>query len=168
MKNIKTEIKWAVIFVVASLLWMGLERFLGLHGEHIDKHSTYTMLFAIPAITIFVLALLDKRKNYYHGFMSYKQGFVSGLIITLIVAALSPLTQFITSEFISPDYFSNVIEYSVATGELERSVAEEHFNYRSYAVQAVIGAVLMGVITSAVVAIFTRRKRKGDQNPLAA
>lgn len=168
MKKFGIEIKWAVIFVVTSLLWMWLEKLLGLHGEHIDKHATYTMLFAIPAIAIFVLALLDKRKNYYHGFMSYKQGFVSGLIITLFVAVLSPLTQYVTSEFISPDYFANVIEYSVETGTLERSVAEEHFTYGSYAVQAIIGAVVMGVVTSAVVAIFTRRKGKGGESPLAA
>ena len=167
MKKIGIEIKWALIFVVASLLWMWLEKLLGLHGEHIDKHATYTMLFAIPAITIFVLALLDKRRKNYHGIMSYTQGFVSGLIITLIVAILSPLTQYITSEFISPDYFANVIEYSVETGALERSVAEEHFTYKSYAIQAMIGAVVMGVITSAVVAIFTRRRDKGGESPLA-
>ncbi len=168
MKSIRIEIKWAVIFVVASLLWMFLERLLGLHGEHIDKHSTYSMLFALPAVTIFVLALLDKRKNYYHGIMSYRQGFFCGLIITLIVAILSPLTQYITSEYISPDYFANIIEYSVETGALERSVAEEHFNYRSYVLQAMIGAVFMGVITSAVVAFFTRKKDRGEQHPLAA
>jgi len=168
MKNIKIEIKWALIFSLVSLLWMFLERLLGLHGEHIDKHSTYSMLFAIPAISIFVLALLDKRRNHYHGVMSYKQGFISGLIITLIVAILSPLTQYITSEYISPDYFANIIEYSVESGKMERAAAEEYFTYNSYALQAIMGAVIMGVITSAVVAIFTRRKDRGEQNPLAA
>ncbi len=38
MKKISTEIKWALIFVAMSLLWMLLEKLSGLHSTHIDKH----------------------------------------------------------------------------------------------------------------------------------
>jgi hypothetical protein len=61
-------------------------------------------------------ALLDKRKNFYNGVMTYKQGFITGLIITAIVTIFSPLTQWIISNVITPDYFKNVIQYSVETG----------------------------------------------------
>lgn len=158
MKKYSIELKWALIFAAMSLVWMLLEKLVGLHGTHIDKHATYTNLIAIPAIAVYVFALLEKRRKDYGGVMTWKQGFISGLIITLIVTVLSPLTQVITSKIITPDYFSNVIEYAVSTGKMDRAAAEQYFNLGSYIVLGLIGAPVMGVLTSAVVALFTRRK----------
>jgi hypothetical protein len=157
--KIKTEIKWALIFVGMSLLWMVLEKLVGLHGTHIDKHMYLTNLFAIPAIVVYVLALKDKKNKDYKGEMTYKQGLVSGLIITAIVALFAPLTQWITSTWITPEYFPNVIAYSVETGyytSLEE--AEAYFNLENYMFQSVVGAIVMGVLTSAIVAFFVRTK----------
>jgi hypothetical protein len=158
MKNLKIELKWGILFVLSGLIWMILEKSLGWHDVHIDKHATYTLFFAPIAIAIYVFGLLDKKRNFYQGKMTYKQGFISGLLITLVVVILSPLSQYITSEFISPDYFTNVIEYSVSSGELTREAAEANFNLNSYMIQAMTGAALMGFLTSAIVALFTRTK----------
>src|SRR5690554_7181183 len=77
MEKFKLEIKWAFIFIAMSLLWMVLEKAVGLHSTHIDKHMYVTNLFAIPAILIYVLALREKKTKDYNGVMSFKQGFVS-------------------------------------------------------------------------------------------
>jgi hypothetical protein len=45
------------------LLWMGVERLIGLHDEHIASHAIYTNFFAIFAIAIYVFALRDKKKS---------------------------------------------------------------------------------------------------------
>ncbi len=159
MKNIRIELKWALIFVVMSLLWMVLEKAVGLHSTHIGLHMYLTNLFAIPAILVYVLALKDKKKHFYNGQMTYKQGFVSGLVITAIVALLAPLTQWITSTIITPEYFPNVIAYSVDTGfygTIEE--AEAQFNLKTYMVQSVVGALVMGIVTTAIVALFVRSK----------
>jgi hypothetical protein len=140
-----------------TLLWMVLERSVGLHDTHIDKHAVYTNFIAIPAISVYVFALLDKRKNFYHGKMTYLQGFICGLIITLFVTVLSPLTQYITSTIITPDYFENAIAYGVSTGKITPEAAEDYFNLENYIIQGLIGAPFMGLITTALVAIFTRK-----------
>lgn len=158
MKNIKIEIKWALIFVVMMLAWMVLEKSLGWHDERIADHATLSKLVAIPSIAIYLFALLDKKKNYYHGVMNYYQGFMTGLVITLIVAILSPLSQYITSEFITPDYFSNAINYVVSGGEMTQEEAESFFNLQSYMIMSVVGALIMGIATSAVVAIIVKSK----------
>ncbi len=158
MQNLKTEIKWATIFVVMTLLWMMLEKLFGLHDKYIDKHAIFTNFIAIPAILIYVLALIDKRKNDYNGRMTYKQGLISGLIITAIVTIVSPLTQYITSNVITPDYFPNVIKYSVESGKLSQQDAENYFNLKSYIIQGLIGAPVMGIITTLIVAFFTKKK----------
>jgi hypothetical protein len=159
MKKFSTELKWGVIFAIATLLWMGIEKAMGWHGEHIEQHPTMTNLFAIIAIALYVFALLDKRKRDFRGSMTWMQGFVSGVIISVVVAVLSPLTQWITHTYISPEYFDNMIDYSVKAGYYNTEVdARTYFNLQAYVLQSAVGALLMGVVTSAIVAIFVRNK----------
>ena len=159
IKQYQTEIKWAIIFAAITLIWMTLEKLTGLHSEHIDKHPIYTNFFSIAAIAVYVFALLNKRKTDYNGIMSYKQGVMAGIIITIFVTMLTPLTQLITSTIITPEYFPNVIEYSVNQGLMTEEVAKNAFNLKSYIIQATIGAFIMGLITSVIVAFFTKNTK---------
>lgn len=156
MKKYKIEIKWSLIFIVAFLVWMGIENVAGLHTEHIDKHMYYTNLFGVVAIIVYTLALIDKRRNFYNGRMSWKQGFISGLIITIIVVVISPLTQLIVHKIIAPSYFENAIEYGVGLGK-DPETLEGYFNLRSYILQSLFGTLSLGIVTSAVVALFVKR-----------
>ena len=157
MGKFSTEIKWGLIFFVVALLWMYFEKLMGWHGEKIDKHATYTLLFMPIAILIYVLALREKKKNN-DGLLSWKEGFKAGLVIALVVAVLSPLSQYLVHNVISPDYFGNVIKYSVDNGFLTQEQAEANFNIKSYMWQSVIGAIGAGAITSAIVALFIRNR----------
>ena len=159
--KIKLEIKWALIFTAMTLLWMVLEKLCGLHGKYIDYHLYLTNLFAIPAIWVMVLALKDKKKNFYSGNINYTQGLVSGIIISVFIAIVSPLSQWIISYVISPEYFPNVIKRSVELGYYKTTAdAEANFNYGNYAQQGVIGALLMGIVTTAIAMIFLKTKNK--------
>lgn len=161
MNNIKIEIKWAIYFALMTLVWMLLEKLSGLHGTYIDYHLYLTNLFAIPAIWFMVLALKDKKKKYYKGDMSYKQGLISGSIISAFIALLSPLTQWIISYVIAPEYFPNVIKRSVEIGYYKTTAeAEAYFNYKSYAISSTIFAFLFGVVTTAIAMLFLRTKHK--------
>lgn len=160
MRKYRIEIKWAVIFIIMSLLWMLLEKLAGLHSTHIDKHMYLTNLYAIPAVIVMVLALKDKKKNYYQGKMNYTQGLISGVIISAIIALLSPLMQWVISYVITPEYFPNVIEYSLKTGyHKTREEAEAYFNYKNYAIQSTIASLVMGILTTAIAMIFIRTRK---------
>ena len=160
MKNIKIESKWAIIFSIMGLLWMVLEKLCGLHGKYIDYHLYLTNLFSIPAIIVMVMALKAKKKNFYDGRMNYKQGLISGIILSIIIALLSPLTQWVTSFVITPEYFPNVIKRSVEIGYFKTTAeAEANFNYQNYAIQGAIGALVMGIVTTAIAMIFIRTKK---------
>lgn len=160
MSRYKIEIKWAFIFIAMTLLWMVLEKLVGLHDKYIDMQYYLTNLYAIPAILIYVYALLDKKKNFYGGQMNYLQGLVSGIIITLIITLFSPLTQWVISYVITPEYFTNVIEASVKGGHYKTiEDALKAFNYKNYAVQSTIFAFGMGIVTSLIVAFFVKTKK---------
>ena len=158
MKKFSTEITWSLIFIVMMLLWMLMEKLTGLHDVNIDMHPIVTNLVAIPAILIYVLALLDKRKKYYGGSMTYLQGFTTGVIMTVIITLFTPLIQYITSVYITPDYFTNVIAYTVEKGEMSQEEAEEYFNLSNYMIMSLYGSFIMGLITTSIVAIFTKKK----------
>ena len=153
-----TELKWAGIFIVVALLWMVLERLAGLHGPRIEHHATLTNLFSLPAVAVYVLALRDKRDGDLGGTMTYGQGFVSGAIITVIVALVSPLSQWVTHTVITPDYFENAIAAADRMGMASQADAEAYFNLANYIRLSMFGALAMGVGTAAVVAFFVRRK----------
>lgn len=161
MKKYKIEIKWAVIFTLVMLIWMILEKVTGLHSTRIDYHLYFTNLFAIPAIWVYVLALKDKKNSFYSGNMTYTQGLISGVIITGIIVLLTPLAQWIISYIITPEYFPNVIKRSVELGYYEtEALAQAHFNYKNYVINGAIGAMIMGVLTTAVVMIFLKSKNR--------
>jgi hypothetical protein len=161
MDKIKIEFKWAIIFSIMGLLWMVLEKLTGLHSTYIDYHLYLTNLFAIPAIWVMILALKNKKRQFYNGQMSYLQGFISGFILSVFIALLSPLTQWITSYIITPKYFQNVIKRSVEIGYYETiEKAQANFNYANYAKQGAIGALLMGIVTTSIAMIFIKSKKE--------
>lgn len=153
----RLEIKWGIVFTVALLLWMVFEKAMGWHGPKIEVHAIYTNFFAVLAVLIYVLAFLDKRKNDI-GPMRWKQGFFFGLGITIVVTLLSPLSQWIISKLITPEYFSNVIAFVVENGKMTLEEAEAYFSLKNYIIQSTVGALLMGIVTSAIVALFIQKK----------
>ena len=157
MKQFGIELKWAFIFIAVSLIWMYVEKLAGLHGEHIDKHPTYTWLFAILAFLMYYYALKEKREKGYQGRMTWTQGFKSGLIITAVIALFSPLTQYITHQFISPEYFDTAIAAGLEKGAGSREDLENQLNLGLYMKIAPLFVCVQGLITSAIIALFTRK-----------
>lgn len=155
----KTEIKYAIGFFLMTLTWMALERLIGLHSTHIDKHATYTNLYAIPSVIIYVLALIETRKNN-NGIITYSQAFKSGMIMTLFITLLSPVSQYISSTYITPHYFENVINYTVSNGLMTKEAAMSEFNLSNYLLYSIIGALVMGTLTTAVVSLVIKRNGK--------
>lgn len=160
MKKFKIEFKWALIFTVASLLWMYFEKAMGWHGEHIEQHPIYTNLFGIVAIVIYVLALRDKRENFYNGIMGWKQGFLSGSILSLIIAAISPLAQYVVHTYISPNYFENIVAYTVKKGIMKVEQAENYFMLPNYIFMSAFYALSFGIVTAGIVAWFLKNKQE--------
>ncbi len=156
MKNFTTEIKWGILFIISGLFWVWLEKMFGLHDVYVAQHPLYTNLFGIIAVTLFYLALREKRNKFFNGSITWKEGFTSGIVLTIIITILSPLSQFITYKYISPEFFNNVIEQAVQSDSMSREDAEAYFSLKSYLIQATFGALVMGVVTSAVVAWFVK------------
>jgi hypothetical protein len=158
MKKFTIEFKWAVIMVIVFLAWMTLEKQLGFHDEKIKWQLFFTMLFIFPNFLLYYLALSDKKKNYYNGIMNWKQGFISGVVLSFIVVIFSPITQFITHEFITPNYFDKLIALSVESKRLTLEEAKAYFNLTAYIWQNISSGLSFGVVIAALIAYLFKPK----------
>lgn len=159
LNKYRLEIKWGLIFTLMLLLWLAGEKLLGYHDAKIDQHMIVTNLVMIPAFAIYYFALKEKREQL-GDYITWKEAFVSGVIIAVVVMLLAPLNQYIISTFITPDYFKNMIAYSVEHGHYDSvEAAADNFNLQSYIIQSAIGAILMGTITAAIMALVVQKKK---------
>ncbi len=162
MANYRIEIRWGLIFTLVFLLWMGFEKAMGWHGPNIEDHPIYTNLFMIPVLVLYFLAIREKREKGLGGVMDWKQGFFSGVVLTAVAVLLSPLSQWIFHTMISPEYLPNVREYAVTNDRMSFEEARDHFTVRNYIVMSTVGAAVSGVLLSAIMALFLRRKQGGS------
>lgn len=153
----KTEIKWGLIFTFVQFLWICLEFAVGLHDKYVSMHPILTNLFIIPAVYVMYLAIREK-KNILGGKITFGQAFLCGLGVSVIVAVLAPLSQYIFHRFINPNYFQNAINYAISAGKLTEAQASSYFSLQSYMMQASLGAIVAGVITSLIIAAIIRSK----------
>ncbi|MGK4568930.1 DUF4199 domain-containing protein [Flavobacterium sp. 3HN19-14] len=157
MKKFSVEIKWAIIFTIVSLLWVFGEKMTGLHDLHIDRQPLYATFFAIPALVIYVLALQEKKKKIFNGQITWTQAFISGTFLALFITILNPLVQYISYEIISPNYFKMISAYRIAH-KVPVTTTDSLYNIKSYIMQGILNCMSLGVVTSAIVALFIKTK----------
>lgn len=156
----KFEVMWTIYFVVVGLLWMIFEKAMGWHDVNIADHATYTNLFGIVATIVVVLYMKAKKKMLGEN-NNYLNLFIGGCALSLGIAILSPLSMYITFEYITPDYLQNAINYGVENKKTTLEQAQANFNFTSYVMKASLSGLVMGIVTSAIVAIFFRKPIKG-------
>jgi len=148
------EIKFALIFSGLNILWMLGEKLAGLHDVHIADHAFYTNYFAIPSILLYAVAMYQKQ-TLLGGEMNFKQGFMSGIGITMIVTALTPVVQFFIYTIITPEYFINVRAFAIHEG-MKPEVVDTHFTLNSYILLSVFTGFVYGVFTTIFTTIMVR------------
>ena|GEM_PF-6314490 len=70
------------------------------------------------------------------------------------------MTHYITSSLITPEYFVTVTRFSVEQPMMTQAAAETNFNLHSDMVQATMGALTKGTLTSALGALFVKRQAR--------
>lgn len=158
MKNFTLEIKWGIIFTIAAFLWILLEKMMGWHGKNIEQYAFNTWFFFIPATHIYVSALKAKRDKFFGGKINWFTGLHTGLVITAVVILLNLPLQYFFIQLISPDFCTNAINYVVKSGKMNLSEAEIFYNLKNLIIQSSLKTMIFGIVISAIVSIFVRKK----------
>ena len=159
MKNFSIEIKWALRFTLLTLAWAIGEKTIGLHDKHIENYGMCSLLFAFPAFLFFYLALAEKKKYFFNNQMVWKQGFITGIVISFIIALLNPIAQYVIYKSVSPNFFENIIAYKTKNTAMTLKTAQDIFNLKSYIIQTSFSGLSYGVITGAIVSFLIRNKK---------
>lgn len=157
MEKFKIEFKWASIFTGINLLWVYAEKYLGLHDEYIDYHSLVGLVMLLPLGFCIYSSLKQKREEYYNGKMTWQKAFVSGALLSLLIAGLSPGSVYVMSEYVSPEFFDNAIAKSMERGATQE-MASQFFSLNAYISQTIMFYLAFGVMISAVVGLIIKRK----------
>ncbi len=158
MKDFKIELKWALIYSGVTLIWLMIERYFGLHDEHLDKQLRFMVILGVLYLCIYYLGLRDKKVNFYHGLISFKEGLKFALVMSLIVAVLSFFVQFIFVKIISPDYLSNMANYMVKVGRFTKQGAEEFYSVGNQLKNSAYTNLVIGVFFGAISAALHKNK----------
>lgn len=158
MKKFEIEIKWAILLTLAAVVWHYIEKQLGWHDKHINMQPIYTMLFIFVTITVFILALKEKKKMYYNNLIDWKQGFLSGSILSLFVAMLSPVVLYLFVTVISPNFIETALANAISKSRAPLEQLESYYNINSYIYQNVFSSLSLGIVISACVAYFIKTK----------
>ncbi len=148
----RIETKWAVIASVTIFLWLWLEKLLGLQTA--ENFETWALVDIIASIVIFCVVYYffcrEKRESDLNGVMSWKEGFWSAAIMTLIFIPLSTLLIYIFATWVNPDFVHIIAERSSGG-----SIANEEVSL--FLTQHTASAIIFGLVFSAVFPLFTRR-----------
>ena len=154
----KTEIKWGLIISTMIFLWVLMEFLLGFHTTRIELHPIITWFsLCIPIIGL-IVALKEKREKDLGGTMSYIQALKSGFLISLVCGIMNIVWQGIYWTLVNPGYGETLVQHArEKLGEEAAKDAEQYANMNSYMVQSFVGALIGGLIISAIVGIFVKR-----------
>ncbi|MEM1443893.1 MAG: DUF4199 domain-containing protein, partial [Verrucomicrobiota bacterium] len=100
----------------------------------------------------------------------YREGIRFGAIVAGIVALMAALSQIIYFKVINPGWTAKMVEMTrlfylqqgLPENQAERlsQGAEKTFGLQSYLLQAFIGAIIIGILSTAIILLFFRQKRK--------
>lgn len=153
----KTELLYGLLLALAGFLWVCGEYAVGLHTTRIDLHPIVTNFFLIVLVGIFIIAIRAKRNRTLGGSMTWWQGVQCGLGISLVTALAGIAGQWIFFAQVNPGFFEAMIQHAVDSGKATTREAHAYFNLESHMLQGIVGTLVLGFLTAAIVSIFLRK-----------
>jgi hypothetical protein len=162
------EWKWGLLIGGANLIWLLLSWLLGMHGNGFGMIQVMFAVSFFVSLSGYILAfrslLLAEPET------SFVEGIRSGAIIAGVSAILAILGQVLYFTFLNPGWTDYLVGQTrlhyeamgVAGEQLERLLtqAEVAYGFKNYVIQSGLGALVLGMIFSAVIMGATRWRAK--------
>lgn len=108
MKNI--AVRCALIAFVITIAWTMFEHQMG-YNTVSHAIGQYTRMVTALIFYFFIAFAIARQKRNQKNVISFKEGFVTGLIVCLIYAPLSALWFAVYGEMINPQYQASLMEF---------------------------------------------------------
>lgn len=157
MNKFKIEFRWAIYYTFLTILWFQIEKSFGLHNQNIENQPYITNLFYIVVFIIYIFALSDKKKNYFNGIMTWQQGLISGVVLSILAMILAPFAIYFKLKYVNSEFFQQMIKASTARG-IKLENAEAVFNMKAYITLGVVDCLSFGIIFAALASALIKTK----------
>ncbi len=160
------ELKWGVIIGLAGMLWLYVSYYIGMH-ESLAAIQGVCLVSFLVSTAGFIFALRAIRKN--EPEIEYLEGLKSGTIIAGITAVVAAISQVGYFKLINPGWTKFMVAETRSHFEKEGASKEavelavtgawKTFALKSYLIQSMLCAVVIGIILSAIIMLFLRKRR---------
>jgi len=158
MNKFKIEFKWAIYYTFLGIIWFKLENYLGFHGEGVANQAVFSNLIYLFIFGIYILFLMDKKKNYYNGIMTWQQGLISGVVLSVLAMILAPFAIYFKLKYVNPNFFEQMIQASTKRG-INLENAEALYNMKAYITLGVVDCLSFGIIFAALASSIVKSKK---------
>ncbi|MGB4773409.1 MAG: DUF4199 domain-containing protein [Chitinophagaceae bacterium] len=155
----KAELKSALGISIAGFIWVVLEYVFGLHSTRINLHSSLTWLAIVPIIFFYIIHFRDLNRNSAQK-MTFKKGFLSGMMVTLFSIPLSQIGFLLYYYLINPNFFTAFRKYTVENNFMSPTEADQYFTLRNYLIQISAGSIFMGIVLTLILTLIFSSKKK--------
>jgi hypothetical protein len=155
--DMKTEIKFAILYVVASFLWSCIEYFTGLESTHINLHPYFvTPFYVLLTAVIYILALREKRAIL-GGKVTFGKAFATGIILSVFILVLNPVSFYLFNTFINPGFFKDFALYKIQTENMTRAAADAYYNFNNLLIRGSLYRLVMGIVATILISSFIKK-----------
>jgi hypothetical protein len=166
----RTAAKWGLFIGLANLLWLYVAYYLGLHTSGIMVFQVFMLVWLALTATGFILALRAvKRQN---PALSYLGGIGTGAVsafVSAVVAVIAQVGYFTVvhpawPEVMAQQTKAHFTAQGMSPAQVEQMVlqARDSFTLSNYAVSSAATALIVGIVLSAIIMIFLRRRSATD------
>lgn len=162
------ELRWGVIIGLVNLLWLYLSFYLGMHTSGLAWIQVMGLVGMVLSVVGYVLGLRAVSRRFPE--MTFLEGVKSGIRIAGIVAVFAVIAQLGYFYIVHPEWTDTMVaetakyyeSQGVTGADLEeyKEGARTTFGLRSYLIQAALGALLVGAVSSLVVVAVLQRGRR--------
>jgi hypothetical protein len=161
---LKIALKYGVLIVLFSLIWIGLEYLVGMQADYVEFHPVLTLLTLLIPLMLIYFGIREAQKSA-TDYFTYADAFKTGFAITIVVAVLNPLLQWLCYTLAFPGFFetlqANSEAHQLSLGvdmEVARTQAMEQYSLGRYLWQSFIGTIVGGAVIAAIISLFVRDK----------
>ncbi|MDF1823800.1 MAG: DUF4199 domain-containing protein [Verrucomicrobiales bacterium] len=159
------ELRWGLIIGAANLVWLYLSYYLGMHDRGLGSIQVMGLISVFISVLGYVFALRALMKKFPE--TQFLEGIRSGAMIAGVVAIFAALAQVGYFQIINPGWTDHMValtrSFYLESGLSDNEASEyaegarKTFGLTSYLVQAALGALIIGMISTTVIMAILRK-----------
>ena len=153
----KKSIFLAISYFFIFILWKACEKLMGFHDDKINFYPYFSDLIIIPLVLLYAIGF-KKHRISLGGKITFINGIGFGLMATLFIVALTPMSVWIFDQFINPNFYTSMIQYQVKNHLSTLEIAKQSFNHDNFKQSCIIGNASTGILLSVILAFISSKK----------